>query len=251
VSPTNGGTSVTCCLTTSSSSTLAGVIAFVSDSVAELAGYVPNELVGTAIERLVPEGRRAAHVAQRSHYYENPTPRLMSDHHHPLRHRDGGTIEVGIALSPLTVQDATFIVASVTTADAAANPSPTSPIKMAAAALLAERETDYRTAFENTMAPMFFATPDGIITVANDAFARLVGRARFDLVGHSTASFTHPDDLDVANRAAAQLVANQVDAVRYPVRYVHSTGRIVEVDVSRSVVRTSDGSVRRFHCLGP
>ena len=223
-----------------------GVIVFASDSVAALAGYAPDELVGSSIERLVPEGRRVAHAGQRTHYYANPTPRLMSDHHHPLRHRDGTTIEVGIALSPLTVDDTTFVVASVTPADAATVPSPASAIKLAAAALLAEREADYRTAFENTMAPMFFASPDDVITVANDAFVRLVGRSRLDLVGQRTADFTHDDDLAVAKRATARLVSHELDAVRYSMRYVHVTGRIVEVDVSKSVVRASDGGIRRF-----
>lgn len=223
-----------------------GVIAYASATVADLAGYAPDELVGSSIERLVPDQQRDAHAAHRAAYHQSPTPRLMSDHRHRLRRRDGTTIEVGIALSPLSVDGATFVVASVTPLDSAAAPSPSRAIKMAAAALLAEREADYRVAFERTMAPMFFADACGVITVANDAFARLVGRARLDLVGRRTLEFTHPDDLEAAERAHARLVSGELDAVRYTTRFLHATGRVVEVDVAKSAVRAGDGSIRRF-----
>ena len=224
-----------------------GVIDYVSDAVAALSGYSPEDLVGVAIEQLVPVERRSAHVSQRARYHESPTPRLMSDHHHPMRHRDGSTIDVGVALSPLSVDGATFIVASVTPwVTASPSPSPSLAVKMAAAALLAEREADYRAAFEHAMAPMFFADPDDVITVVNDAFARLVGRAHHELIGSGTRTITHPDDLAVAEDARARLVAGELDAVHYTSRYVHATGRVVEADVSTSAVRASDGGIRRF-----
>ena len=62
-----------------------GVVAYVSDSVANLAGYAPEELIGTSIERLVPDELRDAHVANRARYHQSPTPRLMSDHRHRLQ----------------------------------------------------------------------------------------------------------------------------------------------------------------------
>ncbi len=223
-----------------------GVIAYVSDSVADLAGYAPEKLVGTSIEGLVPDDHRDAHAAHRARYFESPTPRLMSDHHHQLRRRDGATIEVGIALSPLNVDGRALVVASISASAIASAPSSTRAIKMAAAALLAEREADYRVAFEHAMAPMFFADADGVVTVANDAFARLIGRTRFDLVGHRTAEFTHPDDLESTESARARIASGELDTVHYSKRCIHASGRIIDVDVSMSTVRASDGSIRRF-----
>ena len=223
-----------------------GVVAYVSDSVANLAGYAPEELIGTSIERLVPDDLRDAHVANRARYHQSPTPRLMSDHRHRLQHRDGTTIEVGIALSPLNVDGRTLVVASVAATTTPGAPSPTRAIKMAAAALLAEREADYRVAFEHAMAPMFFADADGVITVANDAFAQLIGRPRLDLVGHGTSEFTHPDDHEITESARARIASGELDAVHYSKRCIHATGRIIDVDVSTSTVRANDGSVRRF-----
>ncbi len=221
-----------------------GVVVYVSDAVSDLAGYAPDDLVGQPIERLVPDDHRAAHVAARSRYHQSPAPRLMSEHRYPLLRRDGTTVDVAIALSPLTMDAATFVVASVV--PAAVAPSPAQAITLATAASLAERETDYRTAFEHTPAPMFFTSPCGTITVANDAFARLVGQPKLELIGQHASDFTHPDDLAAAERAITRLVADERDVVRYSVRYVHASGRLVEVDVSQSVVRATDGSIRRF-----
>ncbi len=225
-----------------------GIIAYVSETVAALAGYRPDELVGTSIDRLVPDEWREAHVAHRHRYNESLTPRLMSDHHHAMRLRDGGSIAVGIALSPINVDGNTLVVASVTPAatPATPSPSPSRAVKMAAAALLAEREADYRMAFEHTMAPMFFAGPDGVITVANDAFARLVGRSRLELIGHRTSEFTHPDDVVATKLAHSRLLSGELDAVHYAKRYFHASGRIVEAEVAASTVRATDGGVRRI-----
>ena len=224
-----------------------GIIGYVSDAVAALAGYATDELVGTSIERLVPDEQREAHVAHRARYQESPTPRFMRDHHHQLRHRDGRTFPVGIALSPLRVEGRDMVVAAVSIIDASlAPPTPERALKMAAAASLAEREADYRAAFEHTMAPMYFTDHDDVITVANEAFARLVGISRLELVGRSARAFTHPDDLDLTEHVRDQLISGELDAVHFAKRYVHATGRIVEVDVTASTVRASDGSVRRF-----
>ena len=223
-----------------------GVIVFVSDTVKDLAGYESGELLGASIERLVPNDRREAHVANRSRYQQSPTPQLMSDHRYPLRRRDGTTVDVAIALSPLKVDATTFVVASLTPVGTTETPSPNQAITLAAAALLAERETDYRSAFEHTPAPMYFTNPRDAITVANDAFARLVGRSKHELIGLRASDFTHADDLAIAERANARLAADERDVVRYSTRYVHASGRLVEVDVSKSAVRAKDGIIRRF-----
>ncbi len=224
-----------------------GVIVYVSDAVSDLAGYAPEELVGSPIERLVPDRHGQTHVTERTRYQRAPTPRLMSDHRHPLRRSDSTTIDVAIALSPLTVEASTYVVASVKPVDAdALAPSPGQAIKLAAAALLAEREADYRTAFEHTPAPMFFAMPDDTMTVANDAYARLVGRPLSELVGQNANIVAHPDDIAVAERATSHLVSNEQDTVRYSMRFVHVSGRVLDVEVSKSAVRARNGTVRRL-----
>ncbi len=224
-----------------------GTIGYVSESVASLAGYEPTELLGRSIEELVPDDQRDTHVGHRERYLEAPTPRSMSGHAHRMKHRDGRDLSVAIALSPLVVDGRTLIVAAVALADVAASRDTSGrATKMAAAARLAEQESHYRLAFERTMAPMYFTDRDNVITTANDAYARLVGRAAADVVGHRADEFTHPADLVVTRGAHADLLAGDLDEVRFTKRYVDPSGRITDVESAKSVVRSSDGLVQRF-----
>lgn len=217
-----------------------GTIGYVSESVASLAGYEPAELLGRSIEVLVPDDQRDTHVGHRERYLEAPTPRSMSGHTHRMKHRDGRDLSVAIALSPLVVDGRTLIVAAIALADSAmAHDSSTRASKMAAVARLAEQESHYRLAFERTMAPMYFTDRDNVITTANDAYARLVGRAVADVVGHRADEFTHPANHVVARGAHADLLAGDLDEVRFTKRYVHPSGRIIDVESATSVVRLS------------
>jgi PAS domain S-box-containing protein len=78
-----------------------GVIRAANPRVQELFGWSPEELVGNAIEVLVPEVHRGAHSGHRSRFVADP-------HNRPMgvgldlrgRHKDGTTFPVEISLSP-------------------------------------------------------------------------------------------------------------------------------------------------------
>ncbi len=81
----------------------------------ELFGYARAELVGQAIELLVPERFREAHVEQRQGYVAEPRKRPMG---HPGlnlrgRRKDGSEFPAEIALGPLETDQGLLVTAIV------------------------------------------------------------------------------------------------------------------------------------------
>jgi PAS domain S-box-containing protein len=79
-----------------------GRIVQVNPQAADLLGYETDALVGVPVEELLPEHARASHVSHRERYERAPTPRPMGaglDLY--ARHRDGRSIPVDIALTPI------------------------------------------------------------------------------------------------------------------------------------------------------
>jgi PAS domain S-box-containing protein len=89
-----------------------GVIARVNAQAAEMFGYERAELVGQAIETLVPERVRADHVRERQSYEAEPrTRRMGADLDLRGRRRDGSEFPVEVALAPIAADDGRFTLA--------------------------------------------------------------------------------------------------------------------------------------------
>lgn len=89
----------------------AGTIVYANRAMVEIAGTA--ELVGTAVDALVPREASGRHASRRAEYHDRPTTRPMgSGLDLRLLRPDGVEIPVEIALSPIEV-DGSFVVASV------------------------------------------------------------------------------------------------------------------------------------------
>src|SRR5215475_9298457 len=79
-----------------------------------LSGYSREELVGMAVDDLVPEALRLAHVAHRTTYQRRPSVRSMGTHLDIwFRRKDGSEFPADIARSPVLTERGVLIVASV------------------------------------------------------------------------------------------------------------------------------------------
>ncbi len=92
----------------------AGTIVLANQPATQLLGYPNHELVGSNVDMLVPATARAAHASYREGYFANPRPRPMgSDAQLVARRRDGSEVMVEIALSPMQIGDAHYVVAAI------------------------------------------------------------------------------------------------------------------------------------------
>jgi len=91
-----------------------GQVLVVNRQVEVMFGYDRSELVGNAVEQLIPAELRGRHKAHRTRYRVDPQVRPMGAALNLLaRHRDGSEFPVEVSLSPLSDETGSTVVASI------------------------------------------------------------------------------------------------------------------------------------------
>ncbi len=89
-------------------------IVFTSPAVAKLFGYTPEELIGQALETLIPDSRRDRHRDQLAKYFEEPHPREMGVGLDLAgRQRDGMELPIDVSLTPVRLGGNVYVAAFV------------------------------------------------------------------------------------------------------------------------------------------
>ena len=101
--------------------------------------------------------------------------------------------------------------------------------KLADAALF-ESEAHYRSLFESSLIGVVVANRDFIIIEANDAFCKLLGYEKEELINKfSIAEVSHPDDAAISIDMVKQLMSNEIDHYTLEKRYISKTGNAIDV----------------------
>jgi diguanylate cyclase (GGDEF)-like protein/PAS domain S-box-containing protein len=111
---------------------------------------------------------------------------------------------------------------------------------------LQEHEERFRLAFEDNMAPMICTDLDDLIIAANEAFCRMVGFSREELLGHDSKIFTFPEDVGITEESHRRATVGEAGPARYTKRYLRKDGRVIFVEVSRSPARDAQGKTMYF-----
>ncbi len=92
-----------------------GTVVMANPSACVLLGYPVEELVGLAVDALVPDGVRPRHATYRADFAAAPRPRPMGGAQTELvaRRKDGSEVIVEIALSPLFDDGSPLVVAAI------------------------------------------------------------------------------------------------------------------------------------------
>ncbi len=220
-----------------------GVICHANERLEVLTGYARDELVGQAVEMLVPSRYRGSHAAQSGKFAGVlDAGALGTGSGLTLLRRDGLEIAIEAAIAPLILDGKPWTVVAIrddSAQIAAAKVRAEVELhavasELASAEALANSEQRFRLAFENNMAGMIFVDLEDRILAVNDAFCQMAGRDRQEIIGKDSAPFTHPEDRGITEEAHRRLTSGEADQVSYTKRYLKNDGRVIDVEVSKS-----------------
>ncbi len=153
-----------------------GAIVMVNAQTEKLFGYRREELIGQAVEILVPDRVRTKHVAQSGAYVRNPNVRPMGRVGNLFgRHRDGHEFPAEVSLSPVETEEGLLIAAAV---------RDVSERKQAEDALR-ESEERTRSIVEHVVDGIITINGTGMIQSVNPAVERMFGYGADELIGRN------------------------------------------------------------------
>jgi len=217
-----------------------GVIAMVNAQTEKLFGYRREDLIGQAVEILVPDRVRTKHVAQSGAYVGNPHARPMGLVGNLFgRHRDGHEFPVEISLSPVETEEGLLIAAAVRDVSD----------RERLMRELRDSESMYRLLAENSTDMISRHNPEGIYLYASPACRSLLGFEPEELVGRSACELIHADDRDDVGRVHSAILARPEPAT-VSFRILHKDGSFSWCESSTRAVRDPDtGGILEIQCV--
>jgi PAS domain S-box-containing protein len=105
---------------------------------------------------------------------------------------------------------------------------------------LVNSEERFRLTIDEAPIGMALVTLDRKLMRGNRALCEMVGYTPNELAQMTYPGITHPDDVDTDRELLGQLTRGEIPRYRLEKRYYHKTGRIVNIMLSRSVLRGRD-----------
>jgi PAS domain S-box-containing protein len=106
---------------------------------------------------------------------------------------------------------------------------------------LGSSEALFRSAFDHASIGIIVVAADGQCLRVNDAYCRLVGYERGELIDKRFRELTHPDDVAQDDESFAGVAAGRGDSLERDRRYLHRDGSVVWVHVRTEVIRDEAG----------
>lgn len=241
-----------------------GKIVLVNSRVEQLFGYSRQELIGQAIEMLVPERFHATHMRHHRGAVAAGEPRSIEASLELFwRRKDGAEFLAETRVSALHAPDGQVLVTSAIrniskrnaemahsslASEIAASAASEDPQQSLADLLATVRgsEVQFRATFEQAAVGMAHVALDGRWLRVNQRLCDIVGYSKDELLECTFQDITHPDDLDTDLEHVQQLLAGSIDTYTLDKRYVRKGGSAVWIALTVSLVRHEDGSPHYF-----
>jgi PAS domain S-box-containing protein len=204
-----------------------GTICFANPRAGAIFGAAAAELVGGAVDDLLPDAYRSGHAAHRARYLADPHPRPMGTGLElRARRRDGSELPVDISLSPLATDQGMRVIALVRDA------SDRVEHERHRARLAAIVESSDHAIFSQDL--------DGLITSWNQAATRLFGHEAAEVVGQRITDVLPGaiawEDLHAKSAAGEVVQVSDVEVRR-------KDGGAIRIALTKAPVRSSSGQV--------
>ena len=213
-----------------------GEIEMVNTQAERIFGYRREEMLGQPVGILVPERFRHLHALQCERFFTKPWARSMGAGlaFYAVR-KDGTEFPAEIGLNPIETDDGLMILSVIVDISE----------RVIAARALAQSEAEFRASFEGTAVGKLLIDADtGRILRANHAFARMLGHAPEDIVGHTCRDLTWPEDAFGDDADLIGLVAGKDETVIRELRYRRRDGTPVWTRSSSTIARANSVSDR-------
>ena len=99
---------------------------------------------------------------------------------------------------------------------------------------LAESQGRFEAAFSQSLVGMSIIDPEGRVLEINDAFCRMVGRSREEIVGRTSHDYTHLEDHELTARIVGDALRGSGARSVVEKRYLHKDGTVVWARLSLS-----------------
>ncbi|GID27853.1 hypothetical protein Abr02nite_28360 [Paractinoplanes brasiliensis] len=206
-----------------------GHIVHANGRAVELFRYPRDEMIGSAIETLVPGASRKVHVQHRNRYFASPTARPMGEGMLlTAQRKDGSEFPVDVSLSPVQAEGKTMVLAAIQDVTARRMQAHTN----ARLAAIVESSND----------AIVSKALDGTIQTWNSGAERLYGYTAAEMIGHDVTRLLPPDRLFEEKHLLSRV--NRGETVpQHETRRMRKDGRIIEVSLSMAPVRDDDGRI--------
>ncbi len=206
-----------------------GRIVLVNSQAETLFGYTRRELIGQALETLVPERSRQRHAGHRAAYAAGPRLRPMGsglDLHG--RRRDGSEFPVEISLGPIHSEEGTLIVSSIRDVSERRRTE--------------EALTHLAAIVKSSSDAIISKRLDGTIVSWNPGAERLYGYSAEEVKGKSV-SLLSPSGRDDEVRELLNRLTRGEMVESYETAGKTKDGRLIQVSLSISPIRDAEGRV--------
>ena len=206
-----------------------GHIVHVNRRAVELFRFPADEMLGAAIETLVPGASRKIHVPHRNRYFSTPSA-------HPAdegilltaRRRDGSEFPVDVRLSPVQAEGRTMVLATIQDVSSRRRQGHTN----ARLAAIVESSND----------AIVSKALDGTIQTWNSGAERLYGYTAAEMIGHDVTRLLPPDRLDEEKHLLGRVNRGET-LPQHETRRMRKDGSVIEVSLSMAPMRDDEDRI--------
>lgn len=208
-----------------------GVLTFISDSVEQLTGYMPQELIGQSFEKLVHPGSVA--IVEEHAALAQQAPLEFA-----ILPRDGSERWCEVIVAPVGDREGGGYLAFVRDITE----------RRQADRQVRENEQRFRGLFDHNNDAVFFLSLDGKIEAANRQAADMLGYEIEQLLGTALQQYIKLPQTKQLGTVVDTLLHGQTVPI-YERTLRRSDGRLVPVEINNTLVHNADGKPSHVQCI--